>query len=102
MPVFLPREFRRGARWATVHGVLKSATRLSDFSLSPLIFFFFRFLPSNLVILFLGHTPSGRQELSSPPGIKPRPPASEAQSLNCRTAREVPLVILTLSELENP
>ena len=40
--------------------------------------------------LYFLAVPCGMQDLSSPTGIKPEPPAVEAQSLNCWTTREVP------------
>ena len=43
-----------------------------------------------LVYLFILAVPRGLRDLSSPPGIEPRPPAVEAQSPNHWTAREHP------------
>ena len=59
----------RGAWWATAHGVTKSQTRLSDFTLT---------LPLCRQILYhLSH--QGSTELPLP-GIKPVPPAVEVGS----------------------
>ena len=58
--VFSPGEFHgEGAWWATVHGVVKRRTRLSDFT------FFFTF-------------PSPRDPPD--PGVESRSPASQAES----------------------
>ena len=74
----------RGAWWATVHGVTKSRTRLSDFASlslpSGLLIILDCLVFLCLVLVFFGHTACGI--LVPQPRIKPVPPVVEAQSLN--------------------
>ena len=66
----------REALWATVHGVIKSQTRLNQLS-------------SN-IYLFIGLHCLACGILVPQPGIEPVPPIGEAENLNSWTTREVP------------
>ena len=70
----------REAWHAAVHGITKSQTRLSNWT-ELICLFIYVFIYS-----LFGH--AACRILVSWPGIKPMPPAVEAQSLTCWTARE--------------
>ena len=67
----------RGAWWTAVHGVLKSQTRLSNFT-------HFHYTSCRSFSC-------GTWDLVPWPGIKLMPPALGGWSLSCRTSREVPI-----------
>ena len=80
-----------GAWWAVVHGVTKSRTRLSDFTLT----FHFHALEKEMAthssVLAWRIPGTGEPSFSSFlkfSGIEPMPPALEAWTLNHRTTRE--------------